>query len=303
MDLGIADVGSAKVGSPTVVGTTVGGMGRAGRACATRLERARGTAEVAFAVRDGATRARRLYQEGQAKIRMPRTHEAAPTAVFLNTAGGIAGGDALAFSATWDDGASATVTSQAAERVYRATGAAETGRIDNRIVVGAGASAEWLPQETILFDGARLDRRLSVDMAADARLLMVETVFLGRSAMGERVETCFLADRFEIRRAGRLVYADVFRLEGDAAAILAGPATGGGAIAASTVLLIAPDAESRLDACREIVESFGTEAGVSAWGGLLAVRLVSASARSLRAELVTLLEALRGRPLPRPWFC
>ena len=297
-----AEVGTGASASPALAARAGGG-----------LERARGRAEIGFSASDGVTRIRRMFQEGQAKIRVPNSHGGAPTAVLLNTAGGIAGGDRLSYAAVWDAGTAATVTSQAAERVYRATGAGETGAIDNRIEVGTGARAAWLPQETILFDGARLDRRLEVDIAADASLLMVETVLFGRSAMGETVGLLHLADRWRVRRGGRLVYADTLRIDGDAAAILAGPATGRGpahdgvsaasAVATSTVLMIAPEAESRLDEAREIVDSFDTETGVSAWDGLVAIRMVSASAQALRRDLVTLLERLGGVPVPRPWSC
>lgn len=275
---------------------------RSPHAPAPALQRAEGRAEVRFSDLAGRTRLARLYQEGQAKIRLPRPHgDPRPVAVLINTAGGVTGGDRLAYGAAWGPGAAATVTSQAAERIYRSSGA--TGRVATRLEIGAGADAEWLPQETILFDRSRLERRLDIDLAPDARLLMAETIVFGRTAMGETVHSCFFADHWRLRRGGRLVFAESLRIDGDPKAILAGPATGGGALAVSTVLLAAPDATEALDRTRALLEDAGSEAGASAFDGLLVVRLVSPDAQRLRADVVRLLEGMRGRPLPRVWSC
>ncbi|MDK9696313.1 MAG: urease accessory protein UreD [Siculibacillus sp.] len=271
-----------------------------------RLERARGRAEVAFKTREGATVLDRLFQEGQAKIRLPKSHGRDPaTAVLINTAGGIAGGDRLAYGARFGAGTRAVVTSQAAERVYRssATDGSLAGEVTTWLAVEAGAFAEWLPQETILFDGAALDRRLEVEMAADARLLLCESVVLGRAAMGERVENCRLVDRFRIRRGGRLVFADTLRIEGAPGEILAGAATGRGATATATILWVAPEADAGLEALRALLDGLESEAGASAWDGMVCVRLVHGSARSLRDDLVRVLLHIRQADLPRVWSC
>ncbi|MCE1235607.1 MAG: urease accessory protein UreD [Hyphomicrobiales bacterium] len=270
------------------------------------LQRARGRAEVGFALRDGATRLARLAQEGQAKIRLPKVYGEEPaTAVTINTAGGVAGGDRLIWGARFGAGVRACVTSQAAERVYRssATDGSLAGEIETTLHVEAGAEAEWLPQETILFDRAHLSRRLTVEMAADARALMVESIVFGRTAMGEEVEDCRLVDRWRIRRGGRLVFADTFRVEGAAREILAGRATGGGARAFATLVLVAPDAEARLDGAREAIEAAGSVAGASAFDGLLVARLAGADARALRADLAKLIVHIRRAELPRVWSC
>ena len=271
-----------------------------------RLERARGRAEVGFVHRDGATRLDRLYQEGQAKIRLPRVHGATPpTAVLINTAGGIAGGDRLAYGATFGAGSRALVTSQAAERVYRssATDGGRDGEIATHLVVEAGATAEWLPQETILFDGAALSRTLEVEMAADASALLVESIVFGRAASGEEVTTCRLADRWRIRRAGRLVYAETFRIDGDARAVLAGAATGGGARAVASLVWVAAGVETEIDRVRVGLDGLAVAAGASAFDGMVVARLASPSPRALRDDLVRLLLHIRRAELPRVWSC
>jgi urease accessory protein len=248
----------------------------------------------------------RLFQEGQAKIRLPKSHDGAPTtAVLINTAGGIAGGDRLAYAARFAAGTHAVVTSQAAERVYRssATDGGLSGTVATRLDLGPGAFGEWLPQETILFDRAALDRRLEVAMADDARLLLAETVVLGRAAMGEAVDHCRLVDRLRIRRGGRLVFAETLRLEGSPATILAGAATGKGATAFATVVLAATDAETRIDALRDTLADFDGEAGASAFDGLVVMRLAHVSARALRDRLVSVLLHIREADLPRVWSC
>lgn len=266
------------------------------------LQRARGSARVAFKrAPDGATRLKDLWQEGSAKIRLPNTYGGeAPVAVFINTAGGVTGGDHILLSADFAEGTRATVTTQASERIYRRSDG--VGRIENRLVLGPGAVAGWLPQETIVFDGAGLDRSLEVEMAGTARLTAVEAVVLGRTAMGEDVHSLRLADRWSVRRDGRLVYADALRLVGDTRSILAGGATGRGARAFATVLLVDPEAEAGLEAVRTCLDGVeGTEAGASAFDGLLAIRLLAADGRALRRALEPLLSLLTRGPLPRVW--
>lgn len=270
------------------------------------LQRARGRAEIGFKAVDGETRLDRLFQEGQAKIRLPKSHGGEPsTAVLINTAGGLAGGDRLTYGARFGAGSRAVVTSQAAERVYRSsmTDGGLSGEIATRIEVEAGASAEWLPQETILFQGAALSRTLDIDMAPDASLLALEIVVFGRTAMGEEITSCRLADRWRLRRGGRLVFADMFRLDGDAQTILAGAATGAGARAFATLVWAAPGVEARIDHVRAGLEGVSGEAGASAFDGLVMVRLANGSAQALRADVVRLSMHIREAEMPRVWSC
>lgn len=272
-----------------------------------RLERAEGVARVAFALRHigerEETRLADLFQDGSAKVRLPKVYDGSgPAAVFLNSAGGVTGGDHLSFAAHFGAGTTATVTTQAAERIYRRSDG--VGRLDNRLVVEAGAKARWLPQETIVFDGAGLRRRLDVDLIGDARLIAVESIVLGRTAMGEEVTAVDLADRWCVRRDGRLVYADALRLSGDSRAILSGGATGRGARAFASVLVAAPEAASQLDRARELIAELaqdGIEAGASAFDGLMSIRCLALDGRRLRAIVEPLIETLTGWPLPRAW--
>jgi urease accessory protein len=268
-----------------------------------RLQRARGRSRVSFRLSDGVTRLGELWQEGCAKVRMPRVHDdRGPVAVLINTSGGITGGDEIVVEARWEPGARATVTAQAAERIYRRS--AGVGRVRTRLSAGSGAHAAWLPQETIVFDGAGLDRALDIDLSPDASLVAVESLVLGRTAMGERVRRLDLVDRWRLAIGGRLVFADALRLKGDAEAILSGPATGGGAAAFATLVAVGSDPDGRLAAVRATLDPLvgpGLEAGASVIGPVLAVRLLAVDGRALRRALVPVAETLTGGPLPRVW--
>jgi len=251
---------------------------------------------------DGKTRLATLFQAGSAKVRLPRVHGGEPPlAVLLNTAGGLTGGDRLSIAVEVGAGATAVATTQAAERLYRSIGGAAT--IDCRLTVGAEARLDWLPQETIVFDGAALDRTTTIELAPGARLLALESFVLGRAAMGERVRRATLADRWRIVRDGRLVFADALRLDGDSTEILAGPATGGGAAAFATLVIVEPDGEAALAAVRAALDATGIEAGASRLDEIVVARLLAADGTALRRALAAVLTALRGRAPPRVWSC
>jgi urease accessory protein len=269
-----------------------------------RLQRAVGRSRVGFRRRGETTHLGDLWQEGSAKIRLPRVHDdGGPVAVLINTAGGITGGDVFDIAAAWGEGAAATVTAQAAERIYRRRSG--VGIVSTRLELGPAAWGAWLPQETIIFDGAGLHRRLDVTMSATATLVACEAVVLGRTAMGEIVRTLALRDDWRIRRDGRLVFADSLRLDGDSQAILAGGATGGGAAAFATLVRVSADAENRLGPVRAALgglEGGGLEAGATAFDGVLVVRLLARDGRALRRALEALIPCLTDRPLPRVWM-
>lgn len=258
------------------------------------MQRARGTVRASFKRRGAATVIDRLYQSGSAKLRLPRTIGA--EAVLLNTAGGVTGGDRFETTIDAAPHTALTVTTQTAERLYRSTGA--DGCIDNVLTVGQGARVDWLPQETILFEGARLRRTLRVDMAGDATLLAIEPLILGRAAMGETVTRGALHDARRIRRGGVLVHADALRFGGDVTGALRPQATLGGRIACASLLYVAPDASDRLEALRG---ALGRNCAASAWNGLLAARILADTGAELRRTLERAVATLRAGPLPRVW--
>ncbi|MDE3078626.1 MAG: urease accessory protein UreD [Paracoccaceae bacterium] len=264
-----------------------------------RLERARGRAMVGFGP---GGRLRDLHQSGSAKVFLPNMHGAVPEVVFLNTPGGLTGGDRLSFALSLGARARAVATTQTAERAYASAGGQAEVTVD--LTLAPGAALDWLPQETILFDRSALSRRLRADVAGDARLLMAETVVLGRAAMGETVRDVALHDWREVRRDGRPVFVEPLRVT--TPTLSAGPAAlaladGRAARAFATVALIAPGAEDALGPVRAALSDIGVEAAASAWNGRAVARLMAADAAPLKRALARILDTLRGSPLPRVW--
>ena len=263
--------------------------------------RAHGELRAEFARSGQRTEVRRLFETGGYRLRLPRSHAPGCDAVIVNTGGGMAGGDHVRIRATAGAGSDATLTTTAAEKIYRGDGA--TTRVEVGLAVEAGATLHWLPQETILFDGARLSRRLDAAMSGDASLLIGEILVFGRRAMGETMRHGLVEDRWRVRRDGRLVFAEALRLEGAIADRLDRAALGAGARASAALLYVAPGARDRLDAVRTALDgSDGCTAGASAWNGLLSVRALSPSPAHLRSAILPVLTLLHGRPLPRSWL-
>ena len=260
------------------------------------LQRTRGRAAVALVQGAGAARLTDLHQSGSAKVMLPRMHGAAPEVVFLNTSGGLTGGDRLDYALDLGAGVEAVATTQTAERAYASSGG--HAELSVRLTLGPGAALDWLPQETILFDRSRLSRRLNADLAVDARLLLAECVVLGRAAMGEVLHDIDLTDWREVRRAGQPVFLEPLRLTPQT--LTAGPAALGTFRAFATIALIAPGAEDMLDPVRRALPE-GMMAAASAWDGKCVVRLMAADAMPLKATMARILNAIRGKPLPRVW--
>lgn len=262
------------------------------------MPRARGEIRAEFAAHGACTRIGRLYETGGLRLRFPKAHEVCE-GVIVNTAGGVVGGDRAQLSFAAAAGAHVVLTTQSAEKIYRADG--PPARIETLLTLGAGAALHWLPQETILFDRAALVRSLDVDMAADARLVACESVVFGRQAMGESCVSGDFRDRWRVRRGGRLIFAEDVRLAETPAALLERPAIGAGARALATFLFVSPDAPARLDDCRAALEGVPCESGVSALDGFLVARLVSPSPENLRLAILRLFSCLLGRAAPRVW--
>ncbi|TPI64245.1 urease accessory protein UreD [Mesorhizobium sp. B3-1-3] len=252
----------------------------------------------------GRTRLQRLYQDGSAKIRLPAVQGDPLEAVLINTAGGLTGGDRLGWTIEVGADASAAITTQACEKVYRA--AADRAETSVRLRVDPGGRVAWLPQETIVFDRAAFARTLDVELGDDAEALVLEATLFGRLAMGERATNGSFHDRWRIRQGGALIHAEDFRVGPDIAATLRRPAVAGGALAVATLLLVSPQAESLLEPARAIIGDPLMGGGASFWrvgrSGKLLARLCAGDGYQLRKRLVPLVELLNGRAgLPKLW--
>ncbi|MDP6350688.1 MAG: urease accessory protein UreD [Alphaproteobacteria bacterium] len=275
-------------------------------AAAAKRFRIAGCAEIGLERGDGRTRLSHLYQHDPLRVLFPRAEPGEPlTAALVTTSGGLVAGDRLDISFAAGPGAEALLTTQAAEKVYRSTGADCTIALDLRI--DSGARLEWLPQETILFDGARLRRRTAIDFAADGTVMAGEIVVFGRHAMGETVCRGLVRDAWELRRDGRLVWAEALHLEGALDDALADPAGFDGARAMATMVYAAADAPGRIGCARALLEAAGAEAAATCLDGVLIVRWLDRDAQRLRRNYGDFRAAFRaavaGLParLPRLW--
>ena len=271
------------------------------------MQRTGGTGRLGVRVVDRVTRLATLYQEGACKIRMPSPQSSrALDAVLINTAGGLTGGDCLDWDIHVAENASAVVTTQACERYYRSIGG--VARVNASIRVEPGATLCWLPQETIIFDRASLSRTIDVELDSTSSYLMVEPMIFGRKAMGETVRQAHIADRWRIRRDGRLIHAEDLRLSGDIAALLRRANVADGAIALATIVLVSAECGDILEKLRLLA---GARAGAShvraAAGDKIVVRMVADSGLELRRQLAPILELLTatvigpGHGLPKFW--
>ncbi|MFZ2159644.1 MAG: urease accessory protein UreD [Bradyrhizobium sp.] len=248
---------------------------------------------------EGVTRRRQLHESGSLRVRFPSPEADGLSAVFVNTAGGIAGGDRFDIDIAAGEGSRLAVTTAAAEKIYRAAGPA--AQVNIALKAAAGAHLAWLPQETILFDRARVSRRIDIDLAEGASLLLCEIVVFGRTAMGERMQSGEFVDRWRMRRGGRLVFAENIRLDGDIGEKLARPAVVKGGVAIGTALIV-PGDEALVERIREATNSFGGEVGISSWNGFAMARFCAQDAAKLRADMMAVLGRASGPALPRLWL-
>jgi urease accessory protein len=263
--------------------------------------RAVGAALVSCKRRDGRTVLDGLYQKGSMKLLFARrgAGDSDLTGILLNTAGGVTGGDRFRTEVRLGPDCRMTLTTQAAERAYRAQ-PGEVAKLRNRISLASNARMRWLPQETLIYDRSALRRSLDIDLAQGSRLLAVEPVVFGRAAMGELLHHISFRDGIDVRRDGRLVFADRTALKGTARDLLCNKAIAAGAGAMASLLLVADDAERFLAPAQALMPATG---GVSLIRqGVLFARLLAADGYQLRQTLLPLIELLGGAPLPRTWM-
>ena len=269
-----------------------------------------GVAEIGFVRRDGSTRLAHLYQTDPLRVLFPAPAAGDPVqAAIVTTSGGLVAGDRINIAVRVGHEASAHVTASAADKIYRSAG--PTTAIQQSFTVGDGGALEFLPPETILYDGSRLTRETLVELAPGAAFLGGGIVVFGRRARGERFTHGLLREVWEVSREGCLVWGDALHLDGDIARIIEDPACFAGAAGFAT-LILAPagrDPQSFVDGARAVQAGApqGATAGVTAIAGLAVARWLAADAALLRQAYADLAchwraEALGlPRQLPRIW--
>ncbi len=260
------------------------------------MQRSHGEAVVALDMAADNARLTRLGQRGSAKAILPQVGDV-PEVVFLNTSGGLTGGDTLSYRLTLGAGTRAVATTQTAERAYRAGAGVGTVSVD--LAVGTGGWLDWLPQETILFDASALVRRTTIELAGTAGCLALEAVVLGRPAMAEVVRQVVLRDTRLIRRDGVPVMLEPLVLAD--ASLQAGLAVLGDARAFASLIMVGDGCDTALTAVRHVLDEPGVAAAASTWDGKMSVRMLARDGWPLRRQIRRALDAIRRGPLPRVW--
>lgn len=261
------------------------------------LQRARGAIDLVIV----SGKLKRFYQSGSAKIFIPKTYAKTTEAVLVNTAGGLTGGDIFDAKLRADGDTHLTVSTQTAERVYCALGP-QAAKITIDMELCGKASLHWLPQETILFDGAGFSRHLKVEMDDAASFLASEMMVFGRTAMHETVRQGNISDQWRISRDGRLIHAEALRLDGHIDEKLLQPASADGGVCVTTTLYVSRDAEAKADAVRSFFKNHDdVRTAVSAWDGKLVIRSVCGNTARLKKLMAQFIEQFRNIANPRVW--
>ena len=228
-----------------------------------------------------------LYPEGDAVCQ----------AIVLHPPSGIAGGDHLRIAASVAAEAFAQLTTPGAGKWYRGHGRWASQAL--RFTVEDGAALEWLPQETIAFDGALAELSCRVELAPQASYLGWEVLCLGRQASGERFVSGELRLGTELWRGEACLYRERGRLRGGDA-LLASPVGLGGASVCATLVAVSPRLPALSLAELRAVDERGGRAGVTRLPHVLVARWLGDSSERARHYLTSLWSLLRPALLARP---
>ncbi|MCU0118036.1 urease accessory protein UreD [Pseudomonas sp. B2M1-30] len=213
--------------------------------------------------------------------------------IIVHPPGGIAGGDRLDISARVEPDAWAQITSPGAAKWYRAAGPAYQKLELN---VAAGATLEWLPQETIVYSAAQAELSTSIELEGDARLFYWDVVALGRPASGERFDLGHFQAHLDIRRDGRLLWHERQRIVGNDGLLDSPIGLDGHPVFATLLVSGEIDAEL-LERCRSL--GHAVRGDLTQLPGLLVARCLAGEALQARAWLIELWRLLRPALLSR----
>jgi urease accessory protein len=272
------------------------------------LQRAEGSGRIVLGGSDKGTRIMDVFQQSPIRIMFPRAGGGAVEEVVLvNTAGGVAGGDRLECAVTALANASIAVTSQAAEKVYRALN--EPARIATKLEACEGAKLAWLPQETIVFNWGRVSRETEIELSSGAELLALEWLVLGRAAHGEQMVGGYIADSWRVKKDGRLIWADSFRVTDEIFPHLPRRALLSNCKAVGTLIYFGPYLDARLQFSRDVALSLECQCAATSIGGLIIVRFAAKVSYDLRVALHNFLEQFSRElgpgpfRVPKMWSC
>ncbi|WP_268799363.1 urease accessory protein UreD [Pseudomonas huanghezhanensis] len=215
--------------------------------------------------------------------------------IIVHPPGGIAGGDRLDIDVNVGADAWAQLTSPGAAKWYRAAGPAYQ---QLTMKVEAGATLEWLPQETIVFSDAKAELSTRIELQGDARLLYWDVVALGRPASGERFDLGHFQAHLDIRRDGHLLWHERQRIVGDDG-LLESPIGLCGKPVFATLILTGDLDPALMEACRNLAEHSRVRGDVTQLPGLVVARCLADEALHARGWLIELWKLLRPALLGR----
>jgi urease accessory protein len=232
-----------------------------------------------------------LYPEGDAVCH----------GIVLHPPAGIAGGDSLEIDVKIGAAAHALLTTPGAGKWYRSAG--PSARLTQRIGVAEGGVCEWLPQESIVFDGALGVLETEVDLRGDACFIGAEMLCFGRTGSGERFTRGALGLSTRISRDGRPLWLERGSIDG-ASPLLESPVGLAGQPVVGSLLVASPLCDKALrDACRDISPVLG-EGAVTLLPGLLVARYLGPACEPGRNWLTRLWGVIRPavarQPMRRP---
>ena len=272
------------------------------------LQRADGCGRIVLSGSENGTRIEDVFERSPTRILFPRSGDRpVEEAVLINTGGGVAGGDRLECSVTALPGASIAVTSQAAEKVYRALD--DSARLETRLEAREFARLAWLPQETIVFNGARIHRTTEIEVFSGSELLALEWLVLGRAAHGEIWIGGNIRESWRVKKDGQLIWADSFRITDEVFAHLNRKALLSGSSAIATLIYFGPCLNERLELLREIISRLECDGAATLVNGLIVVRFAARESSDLKRALRSFLrqfvpEGSSGPfRVPRMWTC
>ncbi len=173
-----------------------------------------GALELGFAADGGQTRLARRAHRGPFVVQRPFFPEGREVChvYLLHPPGGLVGGDELRLDLSVDAGAHVLVTTPAAGKAYRTLG--PVARQTHALTVEAGGALEWLPQETILYDGCRVEIDTRIELGARARFLGAETIVFGLPARSEPFARGSCRPSFDLRREGLPILVERGQFDG-----------------------------------------------------------------------------------------
>jgi urease accessory protein len=251
--------------------------------------------ELGYACQDGATRPVLRRHHGPLRVQKHLYAEGPEVCqhIIVHPPGGLAGGDRLQIEAEVGSDAWAQLTSPGAAKWYRADRPASQHL---KLKVEAGATLEWLPQETILYCGTQADLQAQIELQGDARLYYWDMVAVGRPASGEAFASGHLQTRLEIRRDGRLLWHERQRVSGGDPLLQSPIGLGGHSLFATFIVTGEIDVEL-LARCRELTGP--VRANLTQLPGLVLGRCLAHEAMQARAWLIDCWRLLRPAVLGR----